>query len=205
MQLSFRLLFFVFLLQEPAEAQQHKNSSAFSLRPVSISYKEVRKCFPEIQDEKLSFKVDLTRLKELVDARFLSTKSQIRMRKVHFQDADRQVRFLVLRNISSPKGKIETQMSLQVMDEKGSLADVSLTRSQSLNPKPEVINSFLQGSKIISDQVWHHDTKLKGVTASYRQNFKEIEEYELRDVLAKRSLSCSAQLDLGIICACSKK
>ncbi len=176
-----------------------------SLKPVSISYQKVRECFPEIKDEKLSFKVELARLKELVDAQFLSTKSQLRMRKVRFQDADRQTKILILRNISLPKGRVETQMSLQLVDAKGVQTDLTLTRNQSLNPKPDLVNAFLSGNKVISDETWHNDTKLKGVSASYRLNFKDIEEYELQDPLAKRSLSCSVQSELGIICTCSKK
>lgn len=175
------------------------------IQPVSISYQKLRECFPEIQDDKLSFKVDLNRLKELIDTRFVSTQSQMRMRKVHYQDTERQTKNLILRTKNISKNKAETLLVLQVVDKSGVLTDVALTRNQSLNPKPDMINGFLNGAKILSDESWHNDTKLKNMSATYKMNFKNIEEYELRDPLVQRTLNCNVQPDLGIICMCSKK
>ena len=210
MQKLILLFISVFVLGNGALAQQPGHSvstpaASSSMKPVSISYQKVQQCFAEIQDEKLSFKVDLNRLKDLSDALFVTTHSQMRMRKVHYQDAEKKLHNLILRVKNPQTKKSEMVLSLQAIDEKGVITDLALTRNQSVNPKQEVVNTFLLGSKILSEEIWSYDTKLKGMSATTKMNFKEVVEYELRDPARRRTLHCETQKDLGIICTCTKK
>lgn len=180
-------------------------AAAQGLKPVSVSYENLMRCFPELQDEKLSFKVDLNQLKEVADEKFVTSQSQLRQRKVRYLDQEGQMMHLILRTKFQGAKKMETELSLQKVDEKGVITDIRLTGNQRINPKQEIINNFLLGAKIESDEYSYNDTKLNGVQSSYRRNFKDIEEIELEDNLNKRSILCEKKADLGIICTCSKK
>ncbi|WP_413569839.1 hypothetical protein ACLWBD_05075 [Bdellovibrio sp. HCB117] len=178
---------------------------AQGIKPVSVSYENLMRCFPELQDEQLSFKVDLNRLKDISDEKFVTSQSQLRQRKIHYLDAEKQAMNLILRTKFSGAKKMDTELTLQQVDEKGVVTNVGLTANQRINPKQDIINNFLLNATIKSDEYSYNDTKLNGVVATYKRNFKEVEEYELHDKPNKRSVSCEKQKDLGIICTCSKK
>lgn len=178
---------------------------AQGIKPVSVSYENLMRCFPELQDEKLSFKVDLNDLKELIDNKFVTSQAQLRQRKIHYIDAEKQGMNLILRTKFSGSKKVETELSLQQVDEKGVVTDLKLTPNQRINPKQEIIDNFLLNTTIKSDEYSYNDTKLNGVFSTYRRNFKDVQELELVDKPNKRSISCEKKNDLGIICTCTKK
>lgn len=180
-------------------------SLAQGKKPVSVSYENLIRCFPELKDEKLSFKVDLNHLKELMDEKFVTSQSQLRQRKVHYRDADGVAMNLILRTKFQGHKKMETELTLQKVDEKGVVTDIKLTGNQRINPRQDIINNFLLGSMIKSDEYSYNDTKLNGLFSTYRRNFKDIEEIGLEDRVLKRSIFCEKKSDLGIICTCSKK
>lgn len=180
-------------------------AEAQGIKPVSVSYENLRRCFPELQDESLSFKVDLNRLKDIIDEKFVTSQSQLRQRKIQYLDADKQLSNLILRTKFKGDKKVETELILQQVDEKGIVTDVKLTGNQRINPSQDTINNFLLNGTIKSDEYSYNDTKLNGVISTYRRNFKEIQEIELNDHPGKRSVYCEKQKDLGIICTCSKK
>ncbi|MBO9665899.1 MAG: hypothetical protein J7501_03725 [Bdellovibrio sp.] len=159
------------------------------------------RCFPELKDENLAFKVDLNQLKELADEKFVTAHSQLRQRKVNYEDADKQEMNLILRT----SGKKTTELSLQQVGDKGVLTDLALTKNQRINPKQEIINTFLLNATVKNDEYSYIDTKLNGIVSTYKRNFKVIVEYDLEDRARKRSISCENQKDLGIICTCSKR
>ncbi|AHZ86404.1 hypothetical protein EP01_15895 [Bdellovibrio bacteriovorus] len=163
------------------------------------------RCFPELQDEKLSFKVDLNRLKDIMDEKFVTSQSQLRQRKIHYLNADKELMNLILRTKFAGAKKVETELILQQVDEKGVITDIKLTNNQRLNPNQDTINNFLLNGVIKSDEYSYNDTKLNNVISTYRRNFKEIQEIDLNDREGKRSVHCENQNDLGIICTCSKK
>ncbi|WP_295905450.1 hypothetical protein [uncultured Bdellovibrio sp.] len=178
---------------------------AQGVKPVSVSYENLMRCFPELQDEKLSFKVDLNRLKDIIDEKFVTSQSQLRQRKIHYLDAEKQGMNLILRTKFRGEKKMETELILQQVDAKGVVTDIKLTENQRINPKQDIINNFLLNSTIKSDEYSYNDTKLNDVVSTYRRNFKDIEEIELADKPNKRSILCENKSDLGIICTCSKK
>lgn len=174
-------------------------------QPVSVSYQNLTHCYPELVSDSLSFKVDLTRLKDLIDEKFITSNSQLRQRKIQYVDVNGQMMNLILRMKQISTKKIKTELSLQKVDEKGVVTDIRLTENQRVNPKQEVINGFLVGATVKSDHSSYFDTKLNGVSLVYTKNFKEVEELDLIDKPKKRSVQCEQQKDLGIICTCSKK
>lgn len=178
---------------------------AQAAKPVSVSYENLIRCFPELKDESLSFKVDLNRLKDLIDEKFVTSQSQLRQRKVHYVDADQQRMNLILRTDFKAAKKMSTQLILQKVDEKGLVTDLKLTKNQANNPKQEIINNFLLGANIKSDEYSYNDTKLNGLFSTYRRNFKEVMEIELIDKPRRRSVLCEKRDELGIICTCTKK
>ena len=163
------------------------------------------RCFPELQSEELSFKVDLNKLKEVADEKFITAQSLLRQRKVRYVDADNRDMILTLTTTAQSLKKSTTELTLQSVDDKGVITDNGLTKNQRINPKQEIINGFLLNATVKSDEYSYNDTKLNGVRASYRRNFREIVEYDLDEKAGRRSVNCENQKDLGIICTCSKK
>lgn len=186
------------LMMEPLWAQE-------APKPVSVSYKNLIDCFPELKDEALSFKVNLNHLKEVMDEKFVTSQSQLRQRKIQYLDADNQVMNLILRTKFIGSKKVQTELTLQKVDDKGVVTELKLTENQRINPKQEVINNLLLNTTIKSDEYSYNDTKLNDMTSTYRRNFKEVQEIELEDRANKRSILCENKSDLGIICTCSKK
>ena len=195
----------VVLFVASSAGAQISSPTPASKQPVSVSYENVIKCFPELQDERLSFKVDLNQLKEVMDEKFITSQSQLRQRKVQYLDAENQLMNLLLRTKFSGSKKVQTELTVQIVDEKGVITDAKLTDNQRINPKQEIINNFLLNSVIKSDEYSYNDTKLNDVSSTYKRNFKDIEEIELVDKPRKRSIVCEKKSDLGIICTCTKK
>ncbi|MGZ3775287.1 MAG: hypothetical protein ACXVCY_09455 [Pseudobdellovibrionaceae bacterium] len=178
---------------------------AENAKPVSVSYENLLLCFPELRDQKLSFKVDLNRLKELVDEKFVTVQSEMRQRKVLYVGADGKTMSLTYQNKYLSGKKVNSQLILEKIDEKGVYTDVKLPENQTNNPKQEVINNLLLYVNIKSDDYSYYDTKLNGVYSTYDLNFKDVQDYELIDAGHNRSVLCEKKSQLGIICTCSKK
>lgn len=174
-------------------------------KPVSLSYEQLTRCFPELKDEKISFKVDLNDLKELSDEKFVTSESQLRQRKVSYRDSEGEGMALILRTKFRGVKKMETELILQKIDDKGVVTPIALTDNQRINPKQDVINNFLLNAVVTKDEYTYNDTKLNGLTSTYIRNFKEIIEFSLTDKAKKRSAQCEKQSDLGIICTCTQK
>lgn len=194
--------FIVFILWASLSFAQ---TSTPTPKPVSVSYKNLIECFPELKDESLSFKVDLNQLKELTDEKFVTSRSQLAQRQVLFQTAEGDKRRITLRAKNPDALKVHFLLKLEMLDAKGIYTDVELTETQRNNPKQEVLNHLLLNTTTLQDQYSYNDTKLNGVILKYRRDLKVIVELELIDRLRKRSVSCDAQKEGTVICTCSKK
>ncbi|WP_235046277.1 hypothetical protein [Bdellovibrio bacteriovorus] len=140
-----------------------------------------------------------------MDEKFVTSQSQLRQRKIHYLNADKELMNLILRTKFAGAKKVETELILQQVDEKGVITDIKLTNNQRLNPNQDTINNFLLNGVIKSDEYSYNDTKLNNVFSTYRRNFKDVQEIDLTDRDGKRSVHCENQKNLGIICTCSKK
>lgn len=174
-------------------------------KPVSISYKNVVQCFPELKDPGNSSKLDLGRLREVIDDHFITANIVLLMREVQFSNDDDQMQRLKL-TLDNPRAvPHKYTLSLQNVDDKGVYTDVKLSDAQRINPKQEVVTDILADKNISSDDFTYLDTKLNNMTMKVRRHFKELEELDLQDPKGNRHLVCEKQKDLGIICTCSKK
>lgn len=196
---------FIFLTPFLATAQPNTQMPSPAATPVSVSYENVLQCFPELKDDSLAFKVNLTKLKGIADEKFVTVRSQLRQRKVNYLDADKQEFNLILKNQSASLKKPKIELTVQKVQSDGVLTDLALTKNQRTNPKQEIINGFLLNSTIRSDVYSYLDTKLNGVSSTYKRNFHEVTEFNLEGSTRKRSLSCTSESQLGIICTCTKK
>ncbi len=196
---------FLFLCPLVALAQPNTQMPAPTQTPVSVSYENVLKCFPELKDDSLAFKVNLNKLKDLADEKFVTVRSQLRQRKVNYLDADKQEMNLILKTQSASAKKSKTELTVQKVGGDGVLTDIALTKNQRTNPKQEIINGFLLDATIQSDVYSYLDTKLNGVSSTYKRNFRDVIEFNLEGPARKRSLSCTSESQLGIICTCTKK
>ena len=185
----------------PGEAPSSASSSS---KPVSLSYENLTRCFTELQDPTLSFKVDLDRLKELIDEKFVTSSSILQERRVSYLDANGLNKRALMRIKKAGKKPVYV-LTLQKVEENGVYVDLKLSEAQKKAPAQQVIASVLLGGTVKADEYSYLDTKLNGYRLNYRRNFKVIEELNFKDHSGKRAVACEIQKDLGIICTCSKK
>lgn len=175
------------------------------LKPVSISYENILRCFPELAHNDLSFKVNLDRFKEVMDSKFVTLQSQLRQRKVHFEDPEKQSMILTVLNVYDGNRKTRSELVLQQVSGKGIITDIPLSINQRINPQQDFIDRFMLNGKVKSDESSYVDTKLNEMTSTYRKDFKEVQQISLVDKPKSRSIFCEKHKDMGIICTCTKK
>lgn len=173
--------------------------------PSSKSYEVLQSCFVELSDDRLRAKVDLAVLKDVADEKFVTSQTLLEKRKITYLDSEGRLMVLTLRNIPKSLRKMESNLSLQQKDEKGVLTNYELTTNQKKSPPQNIINELMLGSSLQEDEYSFVDTKLNGISARYRRIGKVLKEYQIEDKIKLRSLLCEVQVDLGIICTCSKK
>lgn len=188
-----------------AVAQPTTPLASSTAKPVSVSYKNLIECFPELTDESLSFKVDLSQLKELTDEKFVTSRSQLVERQIFFQNTEGEKRRMTLRAKNPDALKVTFELRLDMVDAKEAYTEVALTEAQRINPKQEMLNNLLLNTTTQRDVYSYYDTKLNGVILKFRREHKVVEELELIDKPRKRSVSCEAQKEGSVICTCSKK
>ncbi|MNS94508.1 hypothetical protein D3C72_1287290 [compost metagenome] len=148
--------------------------------------------------------MDLDRLKDLIDEKFVTSSSVLEERRVSYLDASGQQKRALLRMKRAGKKPVYL-LTLQKVEDNGVFTDLKLTEAQKKAPAAQVIANALLGGTIKADEYSYLDTKLNNYLFRYRRNFKQVEELELKDRYGKRSVVCESQKDLGIICTCSKK
>lgn len=172
--------------------------------PVSVSYQNILTCFPELKDERISFKVDMKILKELADRSFVTRQSEMRERRWEYLDPDGRSMVMIHRLSYRPSGKKSGNLSLYQKDAKGILTEIELTGSQKNNPSQDVINNLLLGVKVTLDQKLFVDAKLDGIKMTYLRRGDKILDFQLESTSPKKTLSCDSPEPPAIICTCSK-
>ncbi len=177
-------------------------SAKEAAQPVSVSYENLIRCYPELTNTKLSFKVDLNRLKEFADKKFATTATTLRRREIVYKDAADQTKRLIYSRRGLSK---DYDLRLEKIDEKGEWVESPLPQAQRINPNQKEIGNIMQNSTVTSEDTSYDLAKIHGMQLSYRSHFDDILSLELSDQLHQRTLSCENQKGLGIICTCSKK
>lgn len=174
-------------------------------KPVSVSYESVIKCFPELTDEAMSFKVDLSKLKERIDSIFATDRTLLKSRIVRFRDAG-GLRRLQLEQKSDPKKPLQLPF-LEARWETIADDGTAMTwTAPHLKTRPTLmeINQALAKGTIESDERIDLDTKLRGMTVLTRRNQAKVVDLKFEDKPNKKVLSCEDKADFGSICICRK-
>jgi hypothetical protein len=177
-----------------------------SEKPVSLSYLNLTKCFPELKNEAWTKKVDLNQLKEQADQKFVTSQSVLRYRQAHLKDPSGEEKRLRLAASKVPKkGKFVYTLSLDKLDDKGAGTTLELPASQRTNPSQKILDQYFLNQEVLEDEYSYFDTKLNGMSMSYKRNFQNLFEVEISDPRGHRKLFCEEQKSLGVICSCAQK
>lgn len=168
---------------------------------VSLSLTSIKKCFPALADSRFENQVDLRLLKEKIDVQFLTMKSNLKYRRLTYQDGS-DLKRLTIRAKVPLTPVMETEMLLEKIDEKGSASELEIPVKLRKNPTQGDINTFTMNNEIKSDEIARVDTKINGAIFTWTERFLQIEELELRDSQAHRTLTCENQKNLGVVCTC---
>ncbi len=191
------LAVFLLALQVFAEAPE---------KPVSLSYLNVVKCFPELKNEAWGNKVDLNQLKEESDRKFATSNSLLRYRQVLLKDPmGQQKRMRLAAAKATKKGKTNYNLTVEKLDSKGEGHVIDLPKSHRSNPNLVDLAPYFLNQEILEDEYSYFDTKLNGITMSYKRNFKDLFEIEISDSRAHRRILCEDKKTLGVVCTCSLK
>lgn len=171
-------------------------------KPVSMSYTNVVQCFPELKNEELSLKVDLNLLKEDVDRRFITSQSLLRYRQVILKDDKGQLTRLKLSAKPTKKSQFNYILNLDKLDSKKVGTPVELPPSHRINPAQKDLDLYFLNQEVLEDERSYFDTKLYGVSLSFKRQFQNVLELELKDPRRQKRLFCEDKKDLGIVCTC---
>jgi hypothetical protein len=172
--------------------------------PVSLSYLNVVKCFPELKNDQWTLRVDLNQLKDQADRQFATAKSLLRYRQALLQDVAGHQKRLRLAAKPVKKGRVTYALTLDKLDAKGAGTPVEVPLAQRTNPSQKDLDLFFLNQEVIDDETSYFDTKLNGISMSYKKNLKEVFELEISDPRARRRLFCEDQKSLGKVCSCTR-
>lgn len=199
--MKFIPFFFLFILSSISVGAQ-----SVGVEPVSLSYLNVVRCFPELESEKVKAKVDLSKLKDLIDLKFVTTRSLMLERVAVFTDSSdvkKKIRLWTTDSVTSPK--INYRMQLDYFDVKGLTQEQIIPEKLKLNPPQKDLNQFFATAVFESDRYTYIDTKLNGVRLTYKKNIEKIEELSLNDPPQKRQILCDIRQAGAVVCDCIKK
>lgn len=174
-------------------------------KPVSVSYTNMLKCFPNLKNDAQSLKVDLNVLKDDIDKNYVTSQSLLRYRQVLLKDSLGQQKRLKLSAKPAKKGKVSYHLSIEKLDSKGAGTPVDVPAAQRTNPSQKDLDPYFLNQDIVEDERSYFDTKLNGQTVSFKRNFDKIYELELSDVRARQRLLCEDKNAVGVVCTCFQK
>lgn len=174
-------------------------------KPVSLSYVDILKCFPVLKNEAQTLKVDLNVLKDDIDRNYITTQSLLRYRQVVLKDSGGQKKRLKISARSEKKGTFSYLLSLEKLDEKGAGTPMQVPAAQRVNPSQKVLDQYFLNQEILEDERSYFDTKLNGLSMSFKRQFQKVYELELVSEKSRRRLLCEEKVDLGVVCTCFQK
>lgn len=174
-------------------------------KPVSVSYTNLLKCFPNLKNDAQSLKVDLNVLKDDIDKRYVTSQSLLRYRQVLLKDSLGQQKRLKLSAKPAKKGKVSYLLSIEKLDDKGAGTTVDVPVSQRTNPTQKDLDPYFLNQDVVEDERSYFDTKLNGQTVSFKRNFDKVFELEFSDARARQRLLCEDKNAVGVVCTCFQK
>lgn len=173
----------------------------------SISYQNILNCYPDLENEKLEFDVDLNVLKKNINQKFPTTKSILRYRRVLFTDTKLGTdnHRLTISLQKWVKGVPQYDFYLEKLDKDNIAEIVPLTKEKLKNPVKEVPQKFLLNAKLIEDETLWLDTKPNRMEMSYKTSNESVLELDLSQSRGKLQLKCENKRSQGVLCLCLKR
>ena len=173
----------------------------------SISYQNILSCYPDLENEKLEFDVDLNVLKKNIDQKFPTTKSTLRYRRVLFTDPKLgpDTHRLTISLQKWVKGVPQYDFYLEKLDKDNIAEIVPVTKEKLKNPVKEVPQKFLLNAKLIEDETLWLDTKPNKAEMSYKTSNESVQELDLSQSSGKVQLKCENKKSQGVLCLCLKR
>lgn len=150
-------------------------------------------------------KVDLSLLKDEIDRKFVTSQSLLRYRQVILKDGSGQQKRLKLAAKPAKKGLFNYVLSLEKLDAKKAGTSIEIPQSQRINPKQKDLDHYFLNQDVVEDERSYFDTKLNGMSLSFKRNFQNVFELELSDSRKSKRFFCEDKNELGVVCTCFYK
>lgn len=176
-------------------------------KPISVSYESVIRCYPELEDQTLSFKVDLNRLRERMDLILVTDRKRLEKRVVKYKDDGGITRRVKMEEKTDPKKPLLGQqlfIEWETVNDNGTSTPWLNPPMTKAKPTQADVNSILARGIVESDERVDVDTKLKGVMMKVRRSLQKVVELRLEDGPNKKVLTCEDRAEFGSICICTK-
>lgn len=192
-------------LTDPSRPHAAPPSGTSAKKPVSVSYGAVLRCFPELEDERQAFRVDLRLLKQKIDEKHITSHTQLLSRVVVYKTPTGQRKRLRLENQRVGPAKINTSVQVEALSESGAATPSEEPGLAKQNPSPTQISAIVTKNQVENDETLYIDTKLNGSRLTHRKNLTRLLEVVLEDKDSARQLRCEDRKDFGAICTCTRK
>lgn len=196
-----KLFFFTLLLVVGIFAQTSRKKLP------SISYQNIIQCYPELENEKMEFDVDLNTLKRNIDQKHPSLKSVLRYRRVLYNDVKLgpEPHRLTISLQKWVKGVPQYDFYLEKLDKDNVAELVPVTKEKYKNPIKEVPQKYLVDAKVTDDESLWLDTKPNKKEMSYKTSNDSVVELDLSQSSGKVQLKCENKKQQGVLCLCLKR
>jgi hypothetical protein len=150
--------------------------------------------------------VDLNQLKDEADRKFVTSQTLLRYRQAVLKDVSgQQKRLRLAAGKNAKKGKFDYALTLEKLDAKGAGTLVELPSAQKLNPTQKDLDQYFLNQEVLEDEYSYFDTKLNGMSMSYKRGFKDLFEIEISDPRGRRRVFCEDKKSLSVVCTCFEK
>lgn len=161
-------------------------------KPVSVSYEAVVRCYPELEDKDLAFRVDLGRLKDRLDARVATERSEMKSRVVKFRDADGSLRRMSVH---------DKAVTWETVGEDG-VSQPWVSPALPKDADSPAARSLLARGRIEADDRLDREVKLGGLIVQVRRDLAKVVELRLESAGGKKALTCQDRGEFGSVCLC---
>lgn len=198
-----RLLLGLLLLPTVSIAQPGQAAKKPDKKLLSISYRAVLDCYPNLEDTRLESTVDLRILKDKIDEKYVSEKQKVLHRFVQFQEPGtgqiRRVRLDSAETSSTSTAQWESVSPSGIVE---GWHEPHLKTSGLTN---EDITAAIGHGVIGKDETETLFTKLDGIRMLLKRDLANISALKLEDIGGAHVLSCRSTSEVGVVCTCAKK
>lgn len=173
----------------------------------SISYQNILNCYPDLENEKIEFGVDLTILKKNIDQKYPTTKSTLRYRRVLYTDPKlgTDPHRLTISLQKWAKGVPHYDFYLEKLDKDNVAEIVPVKKEKFKNIIKDVPQTYLLDVRLLEDESLWLDTKPNKTEMSYKTSNESVLELDLSQGSGKVQLKCENKKSQGVLCLCLKR